>query len=304
MPVRDFCRPNESNNNEQARLPLHRKADPTGGGRAADHRARPVQRRLPARRADLCGDRALALSACAHPRHRFIARAQDEGRARRVHRRRLSRRQARTDPARSAAEDPRRHEAARAGRRARSSSARTCCCRPTRRAMSARRWRWWSPKPRTRRSTPPRRSRSTTKSCPSSSTPKTRSSPARRRCGTNCRATCRSRPGSATAPRPTRRSPQADHVVKLDMHIGRVTGVPIELRAAVAHYDKASGRYTLYAGSGGAVRQKNELAKCSASSRTICACCPTTSAAISAPATACSSNSGWCCGRRRRSAGR
>lgn len=51
----------------------------------------------------------------------------------------------------------------------------------------------------------------------------------------------------------------ADHVVKLDMHIGRVTGVPIELRAAVANYDKASGRYTLYAGSGGAVRQKSEL---------------------------------------------
>ena len=54
---------------------------------------------------------------------------------------------------------------------------------------------------------------------------------------------------------------EADHVVKLDMHIGRVTGVPIELRAAVAHYDKASGRYTLYAGSGGAVRQKNELSQ-------------------------------------------
>jgi aerobic carbon-monoxide dehydrogenase large subunit len=52
---------------------------------------------------------------------------------------------------------------------------------------------------------------------------------------------------------------QADHVVKLDLHVGRVTGVPIELRAAVADYDKASGRYTLYAGSGGAVRQKNEL---------------------------------------------
>src|SRR5262249_53070527 len=30
----------------------------------------------------------------------------------------------------------------------------------------------------------------------------------------------------------------ADHVVKLDLHIGRVTGVPIEPRAAVAHYDK------------------------------------------------------------------
>src|SRR5712672_629798 len=53
----------------------------------------------------------------------------------------------------------------------------------------------------------------------------------------------------------------ADHVVKLDLHIGRVTGVPIELRAAVAHYDSAADKYTLYAGSGGAVRQKNELSK-------------------------------------------
>ena len=53
----------------------------------------------------------------------------------------------------------------------------------------------------------------------------------------------------------------ADHVVKLDLHIGRVTGVPIELRAAVAHYDSAADKYTLYAGSGGAVRQKNELTK-------------------------------------------
>jgi carbon-monoxide dehydrogenase large subunit len=54
---------------------------------------------------------------------------------------------------------------------------------------------------------------------------------------------------------------QADHVVKADFHIGRVTGVPLEPRAAVAHYDKATGKYTLYAGSGGAVRQKNELAQ-------------------------------------------
>jgi len=53
----------------------------------------------------------------------------------------------------------------------------------------------------------------------------------------------------------------ADHVVKLDLHIGRVTGVPIELRAAVAQYDRATDKYTLYAGSGGAVRQKNELVK-------------------------------------------
>src|SRR5262245_37502904 len=53
---------------------------------------------------------------------------------------------------------------------------------------------------------------------------------------------------------------QAPHVVSIDHHIGRVTGVPIEPRAAVAQYDKAVGRYTIYAGSGGAVRQKRELA--------------------------------------------
>src|SRR5215467_3659271 len=52
----------------------------------------------------------------------------------------------------------------------------------------------------------------------------------------------------------------ADHVVAMDFHIDRVTGVPLEPRAALAEYDAASDRYTLYAGSGGAVRQKNELA--------------------------------------------
>jgi len=52
----------------------------------------------------------------------------------------------------------------------------------------------------------------------------------------------------------------AAHVVAKDFHVGRVTGVPIEPRAALGHYDAASGRYTLYAGSGGAVRQKSELA--------------------------------------------
>jgi len=51
----------------------------------------------------------------------------------------------------------------------------------------------------------------------------------------------------------------ADHVIRRDFFIGRVTGVPLEPRAAVADYDVATGRYTLYAGSGGAVRQKREL---------------------------------------------
>jgi aerobic carbon-monoxide dehydrogenase large subunit len=53
----------------------------------------------------------------------------------------------------------------------------------------------------------------------------------------------------------------ADHLVAMDFHIDRVAGVPLEPRAALAAYDAATGRYTLHAGSGGAVRQKNELAK-------------------------------------------
>src|SRR6185437_511402 len=53
---------------------------------------------------------------------------------------------------------------------------------------------------------------------------------------------------------------EAPHVVEMDFHIDRVTGVPMEPRAAVAQYDETSGRYTIYAGSGGAVRQKRELA--------------------------------------------
>ena len=53
---------------------------------------------------------------------------------------------------------------------------------------------------------------------------------------------------------------EAYHVVEMDLHIGRVTGVPIEPRAALGHYDPATDRYTLYAGSGGPVRQKAELA--------------------------------------------
>jgi aerobic carbon-monoxide dehydrogenase large subunit len=52
----------------------------------------------------------------------------------------------------------------------------------------------------------------------------------------------------------------ATHVVQRDFRIGRVTAVPMEPRAALACYDTGTQRYTLYAGSGGAVRQKHELA--------------------------------------------
>jgi aerobic carbon-monoxide dehydrogenase large subunit len=52
---------------------------------------------------------------------------------------------------------------------------------------------------------------------------------------------------------------RAAHVVTKKFHIGRVTGVPLEPRSALGQYDAATDSYVLYAGSGGAVRQRNEL---------------------------------------------
>jgi carbon-monoxide dehydrogenase large subunit len=53
----------------------------------------------------------------------------------------------------------------------------------------------------------------------------------------------------------------APHVVSMAFHIDRVTGAPMEPRVTVAKYDKDHDRYTIHAGSGGAVRQKRELAE-------------------------------------------
>ena len=53
---------------------------------------------------------------------------------------------------------------------------------------------------------------------------------------------------------------RAAHVVGLDTWVNRVTGVPLEPRAAVGVWDEATGRYTLYAGSGGVQRGKTDLA--------------------------------------------
>jgi carbon-monoxide dehydrogenase large subunit len=52
----------------------------------------------------------------------------------------------------------------------------------------------------------------------------------------------------------------ADKIIEHEFHIDRVTGVPMEPRSALGSYDSTTGRTTLYAGSGGAVRQKAELA--------------------------------------------
>ena len=53
---------------------------------------------------------------------------------------------------------------------------------------------------------------------------------------------------------------RARHVAKFDTWVQRVTGVPLDARAAVGVYDPATGKHTLHAGSGGVVRQKHELA--------------------------------------------
>jgi carbon-monoxide dehydrogenase large subunit len=52
----------------------------------------------------------------------------------------------------------------------------------------------------------------------------------------------------------------AHDIVEETWVIGRVTGAPLEPRAGLGWYDPETERYTLYAGSGGAVRQKHELA--------------------------------------------
>src|SRR5262245_59428564 len=53
---------------------------------------------------------------------------------------------------------------------------------------------------------------------------------------------------------------RAAHVVTLDSRINRVTGVPMEPRAAVGDLDASTGRYTVYAGSGGSWRIRDAIA--------------------------------------------
>ena len=54
---------------------------------------------------------------------------------------------------------------------------------------------------------------------------------------------------------------RADHVVRFETWVQRVTGVPMEPRAALGAYDPTTGRYTLHAGGGGVVRPKKDLAE-------------------------------------------
>ena len=54
---------------------------------------------------------------------------------------------------------------------------------------------------------------------------------------------------------------RAAHVVRLDTWVPRITGVPMEPRAALGLHDAATGHYTLHAGSGGVVRHRADLAE-------------------------------------------
>jgi carbon-monoxide dehydrogenase large subunit len=54
---------------------------------------------------------------------------------------------------------------------------------------------------------------------------------------------------------------RAAHVTRFETWVQRITGVPMEPRAALAEYDKATNRFTVYAGNGGAFRLKGDLAK-------------------------------------------
>ena len=53
---------------------------------------------------------------------------------------------------------------------------------------------------------------------------------------------------------------RAPHVVRLETWIHRITGVPMEPRAAVGVWDGASGRYTVHAGAGGLGRTQTAVA--------------------------------------------
>jgi aerobic carbon-monoxide dehydrogenase large subunit len=54
---------------------------------------------------------------------------------------------------------------------------------------------------------------------------------------------------------------RAAHVVRLRTRINRVTGVPMEPRAALGVYDETTGRYTLWGAGGGPVQHKRNLAQ-------------------------------------------
>ena len=75
-------------------------------------------------------------------------------------------------------------------------------------------------------------------------------------CASNLSVDCDTGDASGAAAAFTR----ATHVVHLDTQLNRVTGVPMEPRAALGSFDAASGRYTIHCSSGGVQRHRNDIA--------------------------------------------
>ena len=212
--------------------PIPRKEDArllTGKGRFTDD--------FSARRPDLCRDGALAASACAHRRDRHRARAQAMPGVLGV----FTGADCLADELKPIPHDPVphdqiRHEAApRAGGKPvfigphmllpadKARHVGEAVAMVVARDAARRRW------------TPPRRSRSTTRSCRSSSHSEDALKPgAPRGVGRGAGQHAGRHLVRRHARRPTAAFAAADHVVKTDFHIGRVTGVPMEPRAALA----------------------------------------------------------------------
>ena len=66
--------------------------------------------------------------------------------------------------------------------------------------------------------------------------------------------------GRQSGARPRAGFAEAAHVVRLETDIQRVTGVPMEPRAALGALRSGDGRYTVHAGGGAIVRPKKEIA--------------------------------------------
>ena len=133
--------------------------------------------------------------------------------------------------------------------------------------------------------------------------PKRPCSPPHLQSGTKFRTTSWSTPGSATRPRRGALSSCRAHRHQR-FPVGRVTGAPMEPRAAVAHYDETGTATRFMPAAAGRSGKNASSLRCSGSSPTKSACSPMTSAAISARAIASMSNSGSCCGPPASSDGR
>lgn len=95
---------------------------------------------------------------------------------------------------------------------------------------------------------------------------------------------------------------EAAHVARLETHVQRVTGVPMEPRTALAEYDAGTDRYTLYAGGGGVGRPKRDIARMLGVDES--GLSPTMSGVITVLVTVPIPNLRWFAGQRSASAGR